>query len=197
MMLALALVIPALAMAADFTYSTTGTFSGGAGCTTNTCTVGTATLSFVGSAGGPFSPGTDVTMGTFTNTVAGSGNNFSGIGFTLNVIQTAPGSGTGQVIGTLQGTISSNSSNGTLQFASSSALSTSITAGGLVTIYTLDTTLGPGACLGLSNCISLGGPNQNAAVTAFVTQVPEPASIMMFGTGLTGLAGLVRRRMKK
>jgi hypothetical protein len=198
MILALALVVPALAMAADFTYSTTGSFSGG-GCSGSSCTVGGATLSFAGATGGPTAPGHDVSMGMFSNTVpsGSSGNSFDGISFTLSVLQSAPGVGTGNIVGTLYGTIDYNGSTGTLQFVSSNALSTSIATGGLITIYTLDTTLSPGACSGIPNCISLGGQNQSAALTGFVTQVPEPASIMMFGTGLTGLAGLVRRRLKK
>jgi hypothetical protein len=203
LVLALALVIPALAMATDFTYYTTGTFGDGATCNTNVCTVGTATLTFTGvgslsTPAGPFSPGSDVTMGMFGNTVTGSGNNFSGIAFTLNLFQVMPGSGTGVFAGSLQGTISQTLSTGTWVLTSSSDLVAQITApAGVTTIYTLDTTRGPGACSGVPNCIVLGGPNQSSTVTAFVTQVPEPASIMLFGSGLTGLAGLVRRRFKK
>jgi hypothetical protein len=199
-MLALALVIPSLAMAANFTYTTSGLFSGGAGCNTNSCTVGNSTLTFNGlsTVQGPFAPGSDVSMGSFSNVTTGSGGTFTGIGFTLTVTQILPGAGSGPISGTLQGTITGVSSNGTLQFASSSALATTINSpAGVLTTYTLDTTLGAGACFGVPNCISLGGPNQSAALTAAVTQVPEPASIMLFGSGLTGLAGLVRRRIKK
>jgi hypothetical protein len=203
LMLALALVIPSLAMAANFTYYTTGTFGGGVGCNTNSCASGTATLTFTGVGSlalpaGPFSPGTDVTMGGFSNTTSGAGGSFSGTAFTLNLFQVQPGGGSGTFVGTLQGAISGNTSDGTLRFASASNLVVSINApAGITTIYSLDTTLSPGACSGIANCISLGGPNQSASVTAFVTQVPEPASIMLFGSGLTGLAGLVRRRIKK
>jgi len=46
----------------------------------------------------------------------------------------------------------------------------------------------------------LGGTNGSAALVSGVqnqfSEVPEPSSLLLFGSGIAGLAGMVRRRMK-
>lgn len=198
LMLALALVIPVLATAADFTFYTTGAFSNCANA--SSCTFGNTTISFAG-VGVPTpvsgnNPSFGKTLGTFTisgstptaDTLAGD--------FTLSVFQLTPENANGAFVGTLAGTIAYNSPAGYWYFSTSNQVLSLGT--GVITQYslTLDNKLCP-----LGPCIRLDGPsdagNGSTTVKADITQVPEPASIMLFGSGLTGLAGVIRRRFKK
>jgi len=215
-MLALALVIPALAMAANFDYYTVGQFSAlGGGVTIGgggqSATVGGTTVSFAnqGTAGctagcvafgpGGFfdtgATGTNATLGSFhtVSTSGPPGDSLNNVGFTLTIFQVLPGADNNSFVGSLTGTVVTNSSTGKYYLTNLSldqfTLANSIH---YALVLDNDATCGVG-----QRCIQIGGPGQDGTAKAFVTSVPEPASIMLFGSGLTGLAGLVRRRFKK
>jgi hypothetical protein len=49
----------------------------------------------------------------------------------------------------------------------------------------------------LSSYSLTAGNHISTTATASVNPVPEPASIMMFGSGLLGFAGVIRRKLNK
>ena len=201
-MLALALVIPSLATALSFTYSTALTING-VSCAGG-CAQGPVNLTTIDQGSTTIGPnnGTLATVDLgfldVTDTLGTPGGDPISGTFKLSIIQTLPTAGNQNFNGSLSGTFFNNGGSGTWLVLSSNILTF---AGNPTTIYKLDNTQ---ACTfdNTKLCVQISGPNSSgsAGVTHFqadVTQVPEPASIMLFGSGLTGLAGLVRRRIKK
>jgi hypothetical protein len=173
------------AKAIPVTYSTAGSFNGGASTITFGAGGNLTTITFTGvsstvdPAPNPF---TFASLGQFQVSTAGSGATITpGTTFTLTITQTAPGAGTGSFPATLTGTIDQNTSTGLVTFTVSSVTINNVT-------YTLT-----------NNPLPLVPPATNNGITtvqAQISTVPEPTTMLLLGTGLAGVAASVRKRRK-
>ncbi len=184
-----------------FHADTTGKFGAGSSGGTvspdgTSLAIGATTITFISKPNEinvNLNPGesSNITLGVF-NATSTALTTVNGANFTLNVSFTLPSDGSpkpGVYNATLSGTISAGASGGTVTWATTTLTFNSPTAG------TFNITIEPSTPI--NSPASPDASRIRGVITYNASPVPEPMTLMTLGSGLAGIATMLRRRKKK